>query len=96
VDSNNLFVESSVGGKRRLMLERIKIGRIKNRVIRLLGFEARQRARLFGDLAPMVPPLWMMFDGPRNLEVFKENGEEFLKIYRDVRGHASWLGGPAA
>ena len=66
------------------MLERIKIGRIKNRVSRLLGFEARQRARLFGDLAPMVPPLWMMFDGPRNLEVFKENGEEFLKIYRDV------------
>jgi hypothetical protein len=50
----------------------------------------------FGDLAPMVPPVRMMFDGPRNLEVCKENGEEFLKIYRDVRGHASWLGGPAA
>ena len=33
----------------------------------------------------MVPPVRMMFDGPRNLEVFKENGEEFLKIYRDVR-----------
>jgi SAM-dependent methyltransferase len=41
---------------------------------------------LFGDLAPMVPPVQMMFDGPRNLEVFKESGEEFLKIYRDVGG----------
>jgi hypothetical protein len=35
--------------------------KIKNRVRRLL--EARQRASLFGDLAPMVPPVWMMFDG---------------------------------
>ncbi len=61
------------------------LGRIKNRVRGLLGLEARKRARLFGDLAPMVPPVRMMFDGPRNLEVFKENGEEFLKIYRDVR-----------
>jgi SAM-dependent methyltransferase len=60
------------------------LGRIKNRVRGLLGLEARQRAKLFGDLAPMVPPVQMMFDGPRNLEVFKESGEEFLKIYRDV------------
>jgi hypothetical protein len=51
--------------------------------------------RLFGELAPMVPPVRMMFDGPRNLEVCKENGEEFLKIYRDVGGHASWLRGAA-
>jgi hypothetical protein len=58
--------------------------KIKNGVRRVL--EARQRARLFGDLAPMVPPVWMMFDGPRNLEEFKENGEEFLKIYREVGG----------
>jgi SAM-dependent methyltransferase len=62
------------------------LGGIKNRVRGLLGLEARQRARLFGDLAPMVPPVQMMFDGPRNLEVFKESGEEFLKIYRDVGG----------
>ena len=66
------------------------LGRIKNCVRSLL--EARQRARLFGDLAPMVPPVWMMLDGPRNLEVFKENGEEFLKIYRDLGGLAPTTG----
>lgn len=41
---------------------------------------------MFGDLAPIVPPVGMTFDGPRNLEVFKETGEEFLKICRDVGG----------
>ena len=59
---------------------------VKNRVRSFIGLEARQRARLFGDLAPMVPPLCMMFDGPQNLKAFKENGEEFLRIYRDVGG----------
>ena len=41
------------------------LGGMKNHVRSLLGLEARQRARLFGDLAPMVPPVRMMFDGPQ-------------------------------
>lgn len=48
--------------------------------------EARQRARLFGKLAPMVPPVRMMFDGPPGLETFKENGDEFFNIYKDIGG----------
>jgi tRNA G46 methylase TrmB len=46
--------------------------------------EARQGARLFDELAPMVPPVHMMFDGPAVLETFRANGEEFLEIYKDV------------
>lgn len=46
--------------------------------------EARHRSRLFGDLAPLVPPVEDMFDGPRSLEVFKATGDEFLKIYKEV------------
>lgn len=57
---------------------------IKTRVLGML--EARQRARLFGELAPMVPPVHMMFDGPAVLETFRTNGDEFMKIYRDVCG----------
>lgn len=44
----------------------------------------REKARMFGDLAPLVPPVEFMFDGPQTLEEFKANGEEFLKIYKDV------------
>ena len=45
-----------------------------------------QKARLFGDLAPLVPPVGMMYDGPPSLEEFKNNGEEFIRIYRNVCG----------
>jgi SAM-dependent methyltransferase len=48
--------------------------------------EARDKARLFGALAPLVPPVEEMFDGTASLEEFKANGEEFLRIYRDVCG----------
>jgi hypothetical protein len=44
------------------------------------------RERLFGDLAPLVPKVGDMFDGPQSLEAFKANGEEFLKIYTEVCG----------
>jgi len=50
------------------------------------ALERRRRARLFGKLAPMVPPLDAMFDGNADLDEFKANGEEFLAIYRDVCG----------
>ena len=47
---------------------------------------ARQKARLFGSLAPLVPQVEEMFDGPRSLEQFKANGEEFLRIYKELCG----------
>jgi SAM-dependent methyltransferase len=47
---------------------------------------ARKRARLFGPLAPMVPPVERMFDGPGGLDEFKANGDEFLRVYRDWCG----------
>jgi SAM-dependent methyltransferase len=47
---------------------------------------ARKKARLFGALAPLVPAVNDMFDGPGSLEEFKANGDEFLRIYRDRCG----------
>jgi SAM-dependent methyltransferase len=55
---------------------------IKRAVRRRL--ETRQRFRLFGALAPLVPSTDQMFDGTASLEEFKANGEEFLRIYRTV------------
>jgi SAM-dependent methyltransferase len=46
----------------------------------------KNRVRLFGDLASLVPAVEQMFDGPRSLEEFKANGEEFLKIYKELCG----------
>jgi len=48
--------------------------------------EDRQRGQLFGALAPLVPPVAYMYDGPPGLAEFKANGEEFLKIYRENCG----------
>jgi SAM-dependent methyltransferase len=48
--------------------------------------EDAHKLQLFGDLAPLVPPLESMYDGPRTLEHFKANGEEFCKIYREICG----------
>jgi SAM-dependent methyltransferase len=48
--------------------------------------ETRTRNRLFGPLAPLVPPVEEMFDGTASLEEFKANGEEFLQIYKDICG----------
>jgi ubiquinone/menaquinone biosynthesis C-methylase UbiE len=44
------------------------------------------KARLFGDLAPLVPAVEQMFDGPPNLEEFKANGDEFLRLYTETYG----------
>jgi hypothetical protein len=46
--------------------------------------QERERARLFGSLAPMVPPVEDMFDGPGSLAEFKANGDEFLNIYKEI------------
>jgi ubiquinone/menaquinone biosynthesis C-methylase UbiE len=48
--------------------------------------ERRLRQQLFGSLAPLVPPVANMYDGPPGLAEFKANGEEFLKIYREICG----------
>jgi ubiquinone/menaquinone biosynthesis C-methylase UbiE len=48
--------------------------------------QKRETSRLFGDLAPLVPKVEQMFEGPQTLEAFKANGEEFLTIYRNVCG----------
>jgi ubiquinone/menaquinone biosynthesis C-methylase UbiE len=44
----------------------------------------RCKAHLFGDLAPLVPSVEQMFDGPKSLEEFKANGEEYLNIYKVI------------
>src|SRR2546423_615229 len=46
--------------------------------------EARKRKRLFGDLAPLVPRVDDMFEGPANLDIFKTNGEEYFSIYKEI------------
>lgn len=48
--------------------------------------EERRKRELFGALAPLVPPVESMYDGPPGLDEFKANGEEFLKIYRELCG----------
>lgn len=42
------------------------------------------RHKLFGPHADLVPHTSMMFDGPVGYEVFKENGEEFLRHYIEL------------
>jgi SAM-dependent methyltransferase len=46
--------------------------------------QEREKARLFGNLAPMVPAVEDMFDGPGSLAEFKANGQEFLNIYKEI------------
>jgi hypothetical protein len=53
--------------------------------------QKREAARLFGTLAPLVPKVEQMFDGPQSLEVFKANGEEFFTIYTNVCGFVRCL-----
>lgn len=48
--------------------------------------EERQKRAIFGALAPLVPPVALMYDGPPGLAEFRDNGEEFLKIYRERCG----------
>src|SRR5258706_2043680 len=48
--------------------------------------EHRRKARLFGALAPLVPPVKQMYEGPATVEEFKSNGEEFLDIYTRLCG----------
>ena len=48
--------------------------------------ENRTKQHLFGSLAPLVPRIEVMFEGPRDLKLFKADGDEFLQIYKDICG----------
>jgi SAM-dependent methyltransferase len=39
---------------------------------------------LAGRRDPLIPPTRLMFDGARDLKIFKDNGAEFLKYYIDL------------
>jgi SAM-dependent methyltransferase len=41
---------------------------------------------LSGRRGPLIPPTRLMFDGPRDVATFKENGEEFLRYYIELCG----------
>lgn len=43
-----------------------------------------RKRRLFGRLAPLIPPEELMHDGPPTYLAFKENGEEFFRLYKDL------------
>jgi SAM-dependent methyltransferase len=66
------------------------IGVVKKLIPRLVkqkiaAYQAkRDKDRLFGALAPLVPAVDEMFDGPQSLEEFKANGDEFLGIYKEI------------
>ncbi len=45
-----------------------------------------RKRQLFGRLAPLVPPIELMHDGPQTYLEFKQNGEEFLRLYIDLCG----------
>ena len=48
--------------------------------------ENRQKVKLFSNLAPLVPPIKLLFEGPQSYKVFKANGDDFLNIYRSLCG----------
>ena len=43
------------------------------------------RAR-FGRLSSLVPPLQLMHDGGQSYKEFKQNGDEFLRLYKTLCG----------
>ena len=42
--------------------------------------------RIAGRRDPMIPPTRLMFDGPRGIEIFRKNGEEFLDYFVRLAG----------
>jgi SAM-dependent methyltransferase len=46
-------------------------------------FGQRLKRRLFGDMAPMVPPLYLMDDGTRDYAEFKQNGLDAFRRFLD-------------
>jgi ubiquinone/menaquinone biosynthesis C-methylase UbiE len=48
--------------------------------------ETTRKAKLFGDLSPLVPRVRDMFDGPPSLSTFKTDGEAFLSACKQICG----------
>jgi SAM-dependent methyltransferase len=42
--------------------------------------------RLTGRADPLIPPTRLMFDGPRGVRAYRENGREFLAHFRSIGG----------
>lgn len=40
--------------------------------------------QLLGQRDPLIPPRKLMYDGPRDPEIFKQNGAEFFRYYREL------------
>lgn len=65
-------------------------GRLRDWVLRqreevyLRALDAADLVR--GRRDPLVPPRRLLFDGPRDPEIYRRNGEEFLRHYRDLCG----------
>jgi SAM-dependent methyltransferase len=45
-----------------------------------------QTRKLFGRDAKFIPPVQLMHDGPPSYQEFKDNGEEFLRLYIELCG----------
>lgn len=45
-----------------------------------------QTKKLFGRDSEFIPPVHLMHDGPRTYKDFKENGDEFLRLYVELCG----------
>lgn len=41
---------------------------------------------LMGRREPMMPPTRLMFDGPPDVSTFREDGEEFLRLFKELGG----------
>jgi SAM-dependent methyltransferase len=46
-------------------------------------FSQHQKRSIFGDLAPLVPPLYLMRDGTRDYAEFKQNGVDAFRRFLD-------------
>src|SRR5262245_17098759 len=42
--------------------------------------------QVLGRREPLIPPRRLMFDGPRDVAIFKKNGAEFMRYYLDLCG----------
>ena len=56
--------------------------RARRDAIRLVALDLRDALR--GRSDPLIPPRRLLYDGPRDPEVFRQNGLEFLRHYVDL------------
>ncbi|MEM7352879.1 MAG: class I SAM-dependent methyltransferase, partial [Acidobacteriota bacterium] len=64
---------------------RSTLGRFVHRQRENLLFTLRDTAdTVLRRRPPMVPPRRLLFDGPRDPQIFLDNGQEFLSYYRDL------------